>query len=66
MTLCVQLLDVFLHQASADQINNLLRHECFHLVAAQLHRHLASQEIVEACLTMLMGRPQSLDEEYVI
>lgn len=59
----LQLLDVFLHKASTEQLVTLQRGECCHLLATQLHRHSASPEIAEACLTLLVGKPQTLDEE---
>ena len=60
----MQLLDVYLHRASREQIDHFLKTRCFHLLANQLHQHEATTELAEACLTVVFGRPFSLSARY--
>ena len=66
-----QLLDIFLHAASVDHVETFIKQQGFHLVAAQLHGHatghveghVTTRDLVEACFTMLHGKPLSLEDE---
>ena len=53
----MQLLDVYLHRASPEQVDNFLKTQCFHLLANQLHQHESTAELAEVCLTIVFGRP---------
>ena len=59
----LQLLDIYLHRATKEQEDAFLKVQGFHLLASQLHLHAATTELAEACVTILLGRPHTLDDE---
>ncbi|XP_022110934.1 lysosomal-trafficking regulator-like [Acanthaster planci] len=61
-TRVIQLLDVFFHRASSAQIETFLKRKSFHLLANQLHQYPATRELMEACLTITVGKPVDLEQ----
>ncbi|XP_070578950.1 lysosomal-trafficking regulator-like isoform X2 [Ptychodera flava] len=62
-TAIVKLLDMFFHRANNDKIAAFLKIKGFYLLANQLHQHGATRELIEACFTMTIGKPVSLDDD---
>ncbi|XP_078001240.1 lysosomal-trafficking regulator-like [Glandiceps talaboti] len=62
-TAVVKLLDMYFHRASNEQIQVFLKTKGFYLLANQLHQHGATRELIEACLTITVGQPVSLDDD---
>ncbi|XP_033625094.1 lysosomal-trafficking regulator-like isoform X2 [Asterias rubens] len=56
-TRVIQLLDVFFHRATMSQVDAFLKRRSFHLLANQLHQYPATRDLMEACLTITLGKP---------
>ncbi|XP_038073792.1 lysosomal-trafficking regulator-like isoform X2 [Patiria miniata] len=61
-TRVIQLLDMFFHRANLAQIETFLKRRSFHLLANQLHQYPATRELMEACLTITVGKPVNMNQ----
>ena len=56
----LQLLDIYFHRAKQASADYFIKMKGFHLLANQLHQYPASQELIEACVTITFGKPIDL------
>lgn len=56
---------MYFHCTTGADEETFLQMHGFHLLGGQLHQHMATRHLVEACFTMVLGKPVSLDDEYV-
>ncbi|XP_023238828.1 lysosomal-trafficking regulator-like [Centruroides sculpturatus] len=59
---CIMTLDAYLQRSSDEVIENFLKTKSFHLLANQLHQFPATAELLNACLTFIVGHPSKLEE----
>ncbi|XP_064622032.1 lysosomal-trafficking regulator-like isoform X2 [Lineus longissimus] len=59
----VRLLDAIFHCSTNSITSGFLNINGFHLLASQLHQHLASRPLTEACLLILFGQQHGLEED---
>lgn len=60
---CIMTLDAYLQRSSDEIIENFFKIKGFHLLANQLHQFPASTELLNACLTFIIGHPSRLEEK---
>ncbi|XP_078592182.1 lysosomal-trafficking regulator-like isoform X1 [Branchiostoma floridae x Branchiostoma japonicum] len=62
-TAIIKLLGIYFQRAKEEQFNAFMKVRGFFLLANQLHQHCATRELVEACLSVIVGKPVGLDED---
>ncbi|KAI8477728.1 hypothetical protein Bbelb_445390, partial [Branchiostoma belcheri] len=62
-TAIIKLLGIYFQRAKEEQFNAFMKVRGFFLLANQLHQHSATRELVEACLSVIVGKPVGLDED---